>query len=335
MDNGINDMAQVLNVSERYFELSIKLTKGGLNMFKNFLMLLKHAFDKHYEKNLVNSNGKVKMKKLRKISTNLQFCRIPNDKESIEHFIKLCKKHGIPVTKLDGMMDSKITHFAFPAEYAGMMESVLAFMQKYETQKNEKEGLSKAEAEVKAKEESRIETAEEAAKDCGCDMPHEEFKQKFLEKHPEEKAYYNSITDKKKDVISIEQKKEIKTALKRNENRSKSRKFEKENRFFVDFSKDQIIGKVERDNNKFIKVRFENDFSKAYLVDVKSITLNGNKMRGAFSTEGNITVFDLKNNVEKTVKFKDFIQRFKNESKSGKEKKYWKRAASIKIKRAT
>lgn len=94
----------------------------------------------------------------------------------------------------------------------------------------------------------------------------------------------------------------------KNENRRKSNKFDRDGMYTVIFDKDQIIGTVERNNEKFVKIRFENDYSQAFLVNKKNIVKYGEKLYGAFERNGNITIYDIKNNSEKTMNFKDFIK---------------------------
>ena len=55
-----------------------------------------------------------------------------------------------------------------------------------------------------------------------------------------------------------------------------------------------------------MKVRFENDYSQAFLVNKKNIVKYGEKLYGAFDRNGDITIFDIKNNSEKTMRFNDF-----------------------------
>lgn len=56
-----------------------------------------------------------------------------------------------------------------------------------------------------------------------------------------------------------------------------------------------------------MKVRFENDYSQAFLVNKKNIVKYGEKLYGAFDRNGDITIFDIKNNSEKTMRFNDFM----------------------------
>ena len=320
MDNGINDMAQVLNITANYFELSIKATKGGINLAKNLVMLIMHAIKYGQDKRLENKKGEVKLKKLQKITKNPTYVQTTNDKDCEKVFLKLCKQHGVPVTKVTGLKDSKVTHWLYPSEYASMMESIMALQQEYVTNQYQKKGHSKEEAEQRAKEENRKTTAEEAAEDLGCNMPHKEFKMKFLEQlaTPEEKAYYEEL-DKKKPQISENKRNEIKRAVEKNENREKSYKFNREGMYVVTFRTDQIIGTVERNHEKFVKVRFENDYGQAFLINQKHIVKDGNMMnmlQGAFQHDGDITVYDLRSNSEKTMKFKEFLAENK-QSKTG------------------
>lgn len=321
MDNGINDMAQVMNVTATYFELSVKATKGGINLLKNLAMLIVHAIKFGYEKHLENAKGKVWERSMNKITKKPTYVHTTKDKDCEKAFLKLCKQHGVPVTKVKGLKDSEVTHWIYPAEYSSMMESIMELMQEYTTKKYQKDGLSKDEAEKKAKEENRSETAEEAAEDLGCNVPHSEFKQKFLETlaTPEEKEYYAEL-DKKKPQISENKRKEIKQAVEKNENREKSYKFERDGMYTVSFKSDQIIGTVERNHEKFVKVRFENDYGQAFLINEKNIVKDGNKLQGAFKKDGNITVYDLKSNSEKTMKFKEFLSE-NEQSKTGEKSK--------------
>lgn len=318
MDNGLNDMAQVLNITENYFELSIKLTKEGLNLIKNLGMLMLHSFKYAHDKKLENVKGKVGKNTLKKLTKNIAWTRTSNDDLLNKKFLKLCKQHGIPVTLCEGLKDSKENHWMYPAEYSSMMESVMKFMQEEATKKFQKDGLSKEDAEEKANAENRTENPEEAAIDLGCDMPHEKFKQRFLETmaNPEEKAYYDEL-NKKKPLINDKKKTEIKNAIQKNEDHNKSKRFEASGMYSVAFKKDQIIGTVEKNNEKYVKIRFENDYSQAFLVNQKNIARNGNQFYGAFDKDGDITIYDLKNNSEKTIKFNEFM----SESKSNSEKR--------------
>lgn len=317
MDNGINDMAQVLNITANYFELSVKATKGGINLAKNLIMLIVHAIQYGKEKHLENAKGSVKLKSLHKITKNPTWVKTTNNKDCEKVFLKLCKQHGVPVTKVTGIKGSNVTHWLYPSEYASMMESIMELVQEYTAKKYQKEGLSKEEAEKRAKDENRTETAEEAAEDLGCNVPHSEFKQKFLETvaTSEERDYYAQL-DKKKPQISENKRNEIKRAVEKNENRERSYKFDREGMYVVTFRSDQIIGTVERNHEKFVKVRFENDYGQAFLVNQKYIVNDGNKLHGAFKNDGDITVYDLRSNSEKTMKFKDFLSENK-QSKTG------------------
>ena len=189
------------------------------------------------------------------------------------------------------------------------MESVMEYMQEYAAKKFEKDGMSKEDAEKKAKSENRTESENEIAKDLGCELPPAEFKQKFLETvaTPEEKEYYKQL-EKKKPQISESKKSELKNAIKRNTNRNKSKRFEREGLYTVTFSKDQIVGTVTKDNQRFVKVRFEKDFGQAFLVNEKYMTKVGDKFQGAFSKDGNITTYNLRDNSERTMKFSEFLK---------------------------
>lgn len=308
MDSGINDMAQTMNVTINGIELTAKATKEAINFMKNLLMLIVHAVQYGNNKRLENAKGEVNAKKLDKISKNQDFVRISNDPESREKFLQLCKQHRIPVAEVKGIENGKYIHFLYASEHSQKIESVMEFMQEYATKKFQKEGMSKEDAEKKAKDENRKESKEEAGMDLGCNLPHEEFKQKFLAEHAtkEEKEYYAAL-EKREPQIDEQKKTEIKKAVDKNENRRKSHKFENDGLYTVIFDKDQIIGTVERNNENFVKVRFENDYSQAFLVNKKNIVKYGEKLYGAFDRNGDITIFDIKNNSEKTVRFNDFM----------------------------
>lgn len=305
MDNGLSDMAQVMNVTATYGDIAVKLsamiTRNTVNAVKNLCMLIFHSF-------LENKKGKTSLWTMNKLTKNPDFVHIYNDKEFEKNFLKLCKQHGIPTTKVKGLKDGEITHWIYPKEYASLMESVMQQMTEYGQKRFQKEGLSADEAKRKAEETNRKETLEEASQGLGCDMPHKEFKKQFLEKlaTPEEKTYYAEL-DKKKPKISDDKKKEIMQAAKNNESRNKSNKFEQDGLYSVSFTKDQIIGTVERNHEKFVKVRFENDYSQAFLVNLKNLVKLGDKLHGAFNKDGDITLYNLKDHSEKTVRFKDFI----------------------------
>lgn len=309
MDNGINDMAQVLNVSATYLEMSVKATKAGINLLKNLMMLMIHAIKYGYDKKLENSKGKVGSNKMNKLTKNPAWTKTTKDKDCEKAFLKLCRQHGIPVNKAKGLKESNVTHWIYPAEYSAMMESVMSFMQEYTAKKYEKEGMSKEDAATKAKEENRCESPEEAAKDLGCDLDHKEFKKQFLEQiaTPEEKEYYEKL-EKKRPQLNDAKKNEIKKAVKANENREKTNDFERKGMYSVVFNKDQIIGTVERNKEKYVKIRFENDYGQAFLVAENNVAKYGDKLYGGFDKNGDITIYDLKNNSEKTVKFKDFMK---------------------------
>lgn len=309
MDNGINDIAQTMNVTINGMTFAAKATKESIKMLKNLLMLIVHAGKWTYNKKLENSKGKVSMKKMDKLTSSPAFVRVFDDPEYKKQFVKLCKQYRIPVTEMKGVTDSKVVHYLYPSEYAQKMESLMKFMTDWATKENKKKGMSEQDAKKHAADNNRTETIEEAGKDLGCDMPHEEFKQKFFDvvATPEEKQYYAAL-EGEKSKIGEEKKTEIEKAVAKNENRRKSNKFDRDGMYTVIFDKDQIIGTVERNNEKFVKVRFENDYSQAFLVNKKNIVKYGEKLYGAFERNGNITIYDIKNNSEKTMNFKDFIK---------------------------
>lgn len=309
MDNGINDMAQVLNITANYFELSAKATKEAINLLKNLGMILIHSIKYGHDKYLENDKGKVFKGTMNKLTKNPTWTKTTKDKDCEKVFLKLCRQHGIPVCKAKGLKESNVTHWMYPAEYSAMMESVMEYMQEYTAKKYEKKGMSKEEASTKSKDENRCESAEEAAKDLGCDLEHKEFKKQFLEKiaTPEEKEYYEKL-EKKRPQLSDAKKNEIKKAVKANENRNKTNEFERKGMYSVVFDKDQIIGTVERNKEKYVKIRFENDYGQAFLVAENNVAKYGDKLYGGFDKNGDITIYDLKNNSEKTVKFKDFMK---------------------------
>ena len=309
MDNGINDIAQTMNVTINGMTFAAKATKESIKMLKNLLMLIVHAGKWTYNKKLENSKGEVSMKKMDKLTSSPAFVRVFDDPEYKKQFVNLCKKYRIPVTEMKGVTDSKVVHYLYPSEYAQKMESLMKFMTDWATKENKKKGMSEQDAKKHAADNNRTETIEEAGKDLGCDMPHEEFKQKFFDvvATPEEKQYYAAL-EGEKSKIGEEKKTEIEKAVAKNENRRKSNKFDRDGMYTVIFDKDQIIGTVERNNEKFVKVRFENDYSQAFLVNKKNIVKYGEKLYGAFERNGNITIYDIKNNSEKTMNFKDFIK---------------------------
>lgn len=309
MDNGINDMAQVLNITANYFELSAKATKEAINLLKNLGMILIHSIKYGHDKYLENDKGKVFKGTMNKLTKNPAWTKTTKDKDCEKVFLKLCRQHGIPVCKADGLKDSNVTHWMYPSEYSAMMESVMEYMEEYATKKNVKEGMSDDEASKKASDENRCESAEEAAKDLGCDLDHKEFKNKFLIKiaTPEEKEYYRNL-EKKRPQLSESKIIDIKKAVQTNENRKKVNDFEKKEMFSVEFNKDQIIGTVERNKEKYVKIRYENDYGKAFLVAENNVAKYGDKLYGGVDKNGDITIYDLKNNSEKTVKFKDFMK---------------------------
>lgn len=309
MDNGINDIAQTMNVTINGMTFAAKATKESIKMLKNLLMLIVHAGKWTYNKKLENSKGEVSMKKMDKLTSSPAFVRVFDDPEYKKQFVKLCKQYRIPVTEMKGVTDSKVVHYLYPSEYAQKMESLMKFMTDWATKENKKKGMSEQDAKKHAADNNRTETIEEAGKDLGCDMPHEEFKQKFFDvvATPEEKQYYAAL-EGEKSKIGEEKKTEIEKAVAKNENRRKSNKFDRDGMYTVIFDKDQIIGTVERNNEKFVKVRFENDYSQAFLVNKKNIVKYGEKLYGAFERNGNITIYDIKNNSEKTMNFKDFIK---------------------------
>lgn len=309
MDNGVSDMAQVLNVTATYFEMSAKLTKESFNLLKNFSMLVLHAIKYGVNKNIENSKGKVGINRMKSLTNNYAYARTSKNKDIEKEFIKLCKQHGIPVTKCKGVKDSGEYHWIYPSEFAPVMESVMEYMQEYAAKKFEKDGMSKEDAEKKAKSENRTESENEIAKDLGCELPPAEFQKEFFKTvaTPEEKEYYKQL-EKKKPQISESKKSELKNAIKRNTNRNKSKRFEREGLYTVTFSKDQIVGTVTKDNQRFVKVRFEKDFGQAFLVNEKYMTKVGDKFQGAFSKDGNITTYNLRDNSERTMKFSEFLK---------------------------
>lgn len=309
MDNGINDIAQTMNVTINGMTFAAKATKESIKMLKNLLMIIVHAGKWTYNKKLENAKGEVGMKKMDKLTSSPAFVRVFDDTEYKKQFVKLCKQYRIPVTEMKGVTDSKVVHYLYPSEYAQKMESLMKFMTDWATKENQKKGMSEQDAKKHAADNNRTETIEEAGKDLGCDMPHEEFKQKFFDvvATPEEKQYYAAL-EGEKFKIGEEKKTEIENAVAKNENRRKSNKFDRDGMYTVIFDKDQIIGTVERNNEKFVKVRFENDYSQAFLVNKKNIVKYGEKLYGAFDRNSNITLYDIKNNSEKTMNFKDFIK---------------------------
>lgn len=309
MDNGINDIAQTMNVTINGMTFAAKATKESIKMLKNLLMLIVHAGKWTYNKKLENSKGEVSMKKMDKLTSSPAFVRVFDDPAYKKQFVKLCKQYRIPVTEMKGVTDSKVVHYLYPSEYAQKMESLMKFMTDWATKENQKKGMSEQDAKKHAADNNRTETIEEAGKDLGCDMPHEEFKQKFFDvvATPEEKQYYAAL-EGEKFKIGEEKKTEIEKAVAKNENRRKSNKFDRDGMYTVIFDKEQIIGTVERNNEKFVKVRFENDYSQAFLVNKKNIVKYGEKLYGAFDRNSNITLYDIKNNSEKTMNFKDFIK---------------------------
>lgn len=135
---------------------------------------------------------------------------------------------------------------------------------------------------------------------------------------------------KKKPQISENKRNEIKRAVEKNENREKSYKFDREGMYIVTFRTDQIIGTVERNHEKFLKVRFENDYGQAFLINQKHIVKDGNMMQGAFQQDGDITVYDLRSNSEKTMKFKEFLSENKqSKGETHREKAQTKSAQSM------
>lgn len=309
MDNGINDIAQTMNVTINGMTFAAKATKESIKMLKNLLMIIVHAGKWTYNKKLENAKGEVGMKKMDKLTSSPAFVRVFDDTEYKKQFVKLCKQYRIPVTEMKGVTDSKVVHYLYPSEYAQKMESLMKFMTDWATKENQKKGMSEQDAKKHAADNNRTETIEEAGKDLGCDMPHEEFKQKFFDvvATPEEKQYYAAL-EGEKSKIGEEKKTEIENAVAKNENQRKSNKFDRDGMYTVIFDKEQIIGTVERNNEKFVKVRFENDYSQAFLVNKKNIVKYGEKLYGAFDRNSNITLYDIKNNSEKTINFKDFIK---------------------------
>lgn len=320
MDNGINDIAQTMNVTINGMTFAAKATKESIKMLKNLLMIIVHAGKWTYNKKLENAKGEVGMKKMDKLTSSPAFVRVFDDTEYKKQFVKLCKQYRIPVTEMKGVTDSKVVHYLYPSEYAQKMESLMKFMTDWATKENQKKGMSEQDAKKHAADNNRTETIEEAGKDLGCDMPHEEFKQKFFDvvATPEEKQYYAAL-EGEKSKIGEEKKTEIKKAVDKNENRRKSHKFENDGLYTVIFDKDQIIGTVERNNENFVKVRFENDYSQAFLVNKKNIVKYGEKLYGAFDRNGDITIFDIQNNSEKTMRFNDFMsesEKYNNANRS-------------------
>ncbi len=252
------------------------------------------------------SNGKSK-----KLPENIEFVRVSNDDKIKNHFKSLCKKAGIDITEVPGLKKSDVSHFIYDAKCTQKMEGILEKLHDFVEKIFKKDGVSKDEI----TRLNRKESIEEAGRDLGCDMPNKEFKEKFFSSlaTPQEKLMYTEV-DKKKQNLSTDKKEKVQKAVNRNGNAHRAEKFKLDGMYSVAFNKDQIIGTVERNNEKFLKVRFENDYSQAFLVNEKNIAKKGDTLYGAFTRDGDITIFNLKRNSEKTVSFKKFMS--ESETKS-------------------
>lgn len=303
----MGDMAQILNVTAEYLNISGKLTKELLNFLKNAFLIM-------YSSHLNNSSGKVGKRKMDKISRDKDGNLRPQDcvkvaPENEKAFLKMCTKHGIPVAKVKSINED-CNRFIYPMEYSNLMESVMDIVRKTAIKNNNNKNESLDETTKRVNSENQLIPLKEGFKDLGCDMPHEEFKKKFIEKFatPEEKEYLENLEKKRVLPEVVEINREINIAISKNESKSRKNRFERDGMVTVAFKKDQIIGTVEKDNKKYAKISFENDPSQAFLVAEDNIVKYGDKLYGGFKKDGNITVYDLKNNSEKTVKFNEFIK---------------------------
>lgn len=295
MDSGISDMAQVTRVTFEGMTFGVKLIKGGVGVLQNFCVLLMHEWKKADEKRLNSLGGMVDKKTIKKMG-DTQFVKI--DSTKIKEFMELCEKYNVPVMQMESFKEGKqiSTHFAYPGQKATNLNAVMEIIRSMTSEDIQKtKNKTKEEADKESAEINRTETADECAEELGVAIPPKEFKEKFLEKYPDESYLFKTGTQKK----TID--KEVTAAIVRQEKKDKARS---EGHTEIFFNRSQEVGRATLNGEKYVKVQVPDNKNLVMWFKEKDIIPRGD---GQFSAvipkNGMMTFTDRATNTTETLRF--------------------------------